>query len=112
MEVEVEVEVVEEMVEEAVVVAVAARRHLQPHFDVHLDAAAPALGLGEHELAQQRRRPCRGRRHVGIIAQNCARIAPELRTLRDLRRLGARQRDARLDDAGAHRRHLVGHVVE
>ena len=55
-----EVEVVEEMVEEAVGVAVAARRHLQPHLDVHLDAARPALGLGEHELAQQRRRPCRG----------------------------------------------------
>jgi hypothetical protein len=70
-------------------VAAAAHRHLQPHLDVHLDAAAPALGLGEHELAQQRRR-----------------------ALRDLRRLGARQRDARLDDAGAHRRHLVGHVVE
>ena len=73
MEVEVEVEVVEEMVEEAV----AARRHLQPHLDVHFDAARPALGLGEHELAQQRRRPCRG----GGVSEQVRRIAPELRRI-------------------------------
>ena len=45
-----------EVVEEAVVEVAAAAHHLQPHLDVHLDAAGPALGLGEHELAEQRRR--------------------------------------------------------
>ena len=65
--------------EVAVVEAAAARRHLQPHLDVHLDAAAPALGLGEHELAEQRRRTCRGgrrgRNNCAELRQNCARIA-------------------------------------
>ena len=44
------------VVEAVAAVVAAAARHLQPHLDVHLDAAGPALGLGEHELAQQRRR--------------------------------------------------------
>ena len=54
------VAVVEEAVAVVVVVAVAAARHLQPHLGEQLDAARPALRLGEHELAQQRRRTCRG----------------------------------------------------
>ena len=108
MEVDVEVEVAEAMVEEAV----AARRHLQPHLDVHFDAARPpsaSVSTSWHSSVAAPVEEEASQNKCAELRQNCA----ELRgTLRDLRRLGARQRDARLDDAGAHRRHLVGDVVE